>query len=87
VLRPAGQLRFYEHVIARQLVGASLQRVADATFWPRVAGGCHLSRDTGAELERGGFTIEHCERFSFIPGPPVPSIPHILGVARRGARA
>jgi SAM-dependent methyltransferase len=83
VLRPAGELRFYEHVVAHRPVAAALQRLADATFWPRVAGGCHLGRDTGAELERAGFTVERCERFTFTPGPPVPPIPHILGVARR----
>lgn len=87
VLRPAGALRFYEHVLARHLVAASLQRFADATFWPRVVGGCHLSRDTGAEIERAGFKIEHSERFAFSPGPPVPPLPHILGVARRREKA
>ncbi len=83
VLRPGGELRFYEHVIAHHPVGATLQRFADAIFWPRVAGGCHMSRDTGAALEPAGFTVEWCERFTFSPGPPVPPIPHILGAARR----
>jgi ubiquinone/menaquinone biosynthesis C-methylase UbiE len=83
VLRPGGELRFYEHVIAHHPVGATLQRFADAVFWPRVAGGCHMSRDTGSAFERAGFTVEWCERFNFSPGPPVPSIPHILGAARR----
>jgi SAM-dependent methyltransferase len=83
VIRPGGELRFYEHVVARGRGGALVQRIADATFWPRVAGGCHLSRDTGAELERAGFAVERCERFTFSPGAPVPPIPHILGAARR----
>jgi len=83
VLREGGDLRFYEHVIAHQPLAATLQRFADVTFWPRVAGGCHMSRDTGAALERAGFTLEWCERFTFTPGPPVPPIPHILGAARR----
>jgi ubiquinone/menaquinone biosynthesis C-methylase UbiE len=82
VLRPEGELRFYEHVIAHQPRAAFLQRAADATFWPHIAGGCHLSRDTEAELERAEFRIERSERFSFTPGPPVPAIPHVLGVAR-----
>jgi ubiquinone/menaquinone biosynthesis C-methylase UbiE len=82
VLRPAGELRFYEHVRAQGRAIASIQRLADAVFWPRVAGGCHLSRETGAELGRAGFEVERCERFRFSPGPPVPPIPHILGVAR-----
>src|SRR5215211_6392452 len=83
VIRPGGELRFYEHVVARRAMAAGLQRVADATFWPHVGGGCHLARDTAAAIERAGFTIERSERFSFTPGAPIPPIPHILGVARR----
>ena len=51
VLRLHGELRFYEHVIGANPAVASAQRVADRLFWPRVAGGCHLSRDTAVELE------------------------------------
>jgi SAM-dependent methyltransferase len=83
VIRPGGELRFYEHVVATRAVAARLQRLADAVFWPRVGGGCHLSRDTGAAIERAGFAVESIERFSFTPGAPVPPLPHILGVARR----
>lgn len=82
VLRPDGELRFYEHVLARHPVAAFAQRAADAIFWPRVAGGCHLARDTGAALADAGFAIVTAERFTFSPGPPVPPVPHILGSAR-----
>jgi ubiquinone/menaquinone biosynthesis C-methylase UbiE len=83
VIRPGGELRFYEHVVAHARMPALLQRFADATLWPRIAGGCHMSRDTAAEIERAGFVVERCERFTFTPGAPVPPIPHILGIARR----
>jgi SAM-dependent methyltransferase len=83
VIRPGGELRFYEHVVAHGPLAAGLQRAADATFWPRVGGGCHLARDTGAAIEAAGFTIERSQRFAFTPGAPIPPIPHILGVARR----
>ena len=83
VLKPGGELRFYEHVVSTKPWPSRLQRFADATFWPRVGGGCHMARDTGAAIERAGFKIERCERFPFTPGAPVPSIPHILGAARR----
>jgi ubiquinone/menaquinone biosynthesis C-methylase UbiE len=83
VLKPGGELRFYEHVVAQKPFPARLQRIADATFWPRVAGGCHMARDTLPAIEGAGFTVERSERFPFTPGAPVPSIPHILGVARR----
>jgi ubiquinone/menaquinone biosynthesis C-methylase UbiE len=83
VIRPGGELRFYEHVVAHPPLAAALQRVADATFWPRVGGGCHLARDTATAIEQAGFRIESSERFAFTPGAPIPPIPHILGVARR----
>jgi hypothetical protein len=75
VIKPGGELRFYEHVIAREPLWASYQRLLDATFWPRVFGGCHAARETGAAIER-------CKRFTFSPGLLAP-LPHILGVAWR----
>jgi ubiquinone/menaquinone biosynthesis C-methylase UbiE len=84
VLKPGGELRFYEHVISDRPVTARLQQLADATFWPRVAGGCHMSRDTAAAISDSGFRIEQCDRFPFSPIRFLPSDPHILGVARRG---
>lgn len=83
VIRPGGELRFYEHVAAERRLGRGLQRAADATFWPRVAGGCHLAREADQAIARAGFVIEQLSRFPFTPGPPVPPIPHVLGVARR----
>jgi len=83
VIRPGGELRFYEHVVSRRPFEARLQHLADATFWPLLAGGCHMGRDTAAVIERAGFRMETCDRFPFSPGPPVPAGPHILGTARR----
>ena len=83
VIRPGGELRFYEHVIADRKWEARYQRFADATFWPHVAGGCHLARDTSSGIEQAGFQIETCERFPFSPAPFIPPDPHILGTARR----
>ncbi|HEY3959896.1 MAG TPA: hypothetical protein VGL68_05225 [Solirubrobacteraceae bacterium] len=83
VIRPGGELRFYEHVIAHRKWEARFQRLADATFWPHVAGGCHMARDTETAIEHAGFVIETCERFPFSPAPLFPPDPIILGVARR----
>jgi ubiquinone/menaquinone biosynthesis C-methylase UbiE len=84
VLRPGGELRFYEHVIARcQPKRTILQLVDRSGLWPAIAGGCHPARDTGAAIEAAGFAIERSERFGFSAGPIEPSVPHILGVARR----
>jgi SAM-dependent methyltransferase len=84
VLRPGGELRFYEHVIARcQPKRAILQLADHSGLWPAIGGGCHPARDTGAAIEAAGFTIERCERFGFRASAVEPSVPHILGIARR----
>lgn len=82
VIRPGGELRFYEHVAARSPVPSMLQRAADATFWPRVGGGCHLHRDTVSAIKNAGFDIEACERFPFAALPAI-ALPHVRGTARR----
>lgn len=81
-IRPGGELRFYEHVVATKPATARLMRRADA-LWPRVSGGCHMSRDTARVIEQVGFRIETCERFGFSPSKVMPAVPHVLGVARR----
>ena len=83
VLRPGGELRFYEHVVSHKRWAARLERLADATFWPRVAGGCHTARDTAGAIATAGFEVEELDRFGFSPGAPVPPLAHILGRARR----
>jgi SAM-dependent methyltransferase len=83
VIRPGGELRFYEHVVAHAKWEARFQRLADATLWPRIAAGCHLARNTEANIERAGFQVESCDRFPFSPVPLFPPEPMILGIARR----
>jgi len=84
VIRPGGELRFYEHVRASSVGLALLQQILDATIWPRLGGGCHPTRDTRGAIERAGFITERCREFMFRPCPlPFASAPHILGVARR----
>lgn len=83
VIRPGGELRYYEHVVSAHRVAAGLQKAADLTFWPLVGGGCHMARDTTRAIAEAGFAIEEHDRFQFSPGAPVPALPHILGVARR----
>src|SRR4051794_29520444 len=80
VIKPGGELRFYEHVVSESPRVAGFQGVADH-LWTRVAGGCHLTRDTSAAIEAAGFEIEASRRFTFSPMPGV-GLPHILGRAR-----
>jgi ubiquinone/menaquinone biosynthesis C-methylase UbiE len=83
VLKPDGELRFYEHVVAHNPRLRGVQRLLDATIWPRFFGGCRTTRDTEATLTSAGFTIEERERFSFRPTLlATPVAPRILGRAR-----
>jgi len=85
VIRPGGELRFFEHVRADTPGLARLQRLLDPV-WPLFVGGCHASRDTLQAIAAAGFEIDRCERFRFPDGgPPSPTAPHILGAARRPA--
>jgi ubiquinone/menaquinone biosynthesis C-methylase UbiE len=84
VLRPDGELRFYEHVIPNCQPRRLLLQAADHTgLWPWIAGGCHPARDTTAAIQQTGFTIESSERIMFAASRFEPSIPFILGVATR----
>jgi SAM-dependent methyltransferase len=84
VIRPGGELRFYEHVRATGRVLAGVQRAADAIFWPSVSGGCHCGRDTLAGIEQAGFVIERVRRFRFCVCVLLFHVaPHVLGRARR----
>jgi ubiquinone/menaquinone biosynthesis C-methylase UbiE len=85
VLRPGGELRFYEHVQSGDHRLARAQSLADRTFWPRVAGGCHAGRDTRAAISDAGFEIDSERRFPFKPcALAVLTAPHIIGRAHRG---
>lgn len=82
VLRPGGELRFYEHVRGRGGFG----RYQDAmdVVWPRIMGGCHPNRDTLAAIESAGYRVEHCRALTFPPDATVsPVAPRIVGAARR----
>jgi ubiquinone/menaquinone biosynthesis C-methylase UbiE len=83
VVRPDGELRFFEHVASPRRAARALQRAADATVWPHLSGGCHLGRNASLLIEAAGFEIERCDRFSFRIPPLDPPKTHILGMARR----
>ena len=84
VLRPGGELRFYEHVLSNRPALALSQRAVDRVFWPRAFGGCHTARDTPAAIAAAGFEVEDQRRMWVNPVPiafPVGS--HAIGRARR----
>jgi ubiquinone/menaquinone biosynthesis C-methylase UbiE len=84
VIRPGGQLRFLEHVVADSAAQRLLQRAADATVWPLLTGGCRTARTPLEAITRAGFDIKHVRRLRFPESKvPVPAAPHVLGVAER----
>lgn len=84
VIKPGGELRFFEHVRSNDPRRARFENLVDHV-WPHIAGGCHPNRDTRSAIEAAGFELAECDRFGFSPGFPMPELAHILGVARRSA--
>lgn len=71
VLRPGGELRFLEHVRAEGLP-ARLQTLVEPV-WKRLAGGCHVTRDTVGLFEaHDAFDVVEVERvgFGLFPADP-----------------
>ncbi|MFF8387210.1 class I SAM-dependent methyltransferase [Streptomyces kanasensis] len=84
VLKPGGELRFFEHGRARGRVAPMVQRGLDLTVWPRLFGGCHTARDPLDAIAAAGFEIVAFRRLRLPErGVPLPSSPCVLGVARR----
>jgi len=83
VLRPGGTLRFLEHTIADTPGLRAVQRLADATLWPLLTGGCHTATDPAGMIAAAGFEITACRRLRFPDARfTQPSSPHVLGTAR-----
>ncbi|MFE6493495.1 class I SAM-dependent methyltransferase [Streptomyces sp. NPDC057748] len=84
VLRPGGELRFFEHVRADDRAMAVTQQALDRTVWPLMTGGCHTGRDTLGAIERAGFVVETYRRVRMPEwGIRLPTSTCVLGVARR----
>ena len=82
VLRPGGELRFYEHVLSDRPAVALSQRAVDRVFWPRAFGGCHTARDTPAAIAAAGFDVEDQRRMWVNPVPiAFPVASHAIGRA------
>jgi ubiquinone/menaquinone biosynthesis C-methylase UbiE len=85
VLRPGGELRFFEHVLSHRDAIARTQRAVDRLFWPRAFGGCHTARDTPAAITAAGFDLRDQQRLWIGPKAAVPVGTHVTGVAVRPA--
>ena len=83
MLKPGGELRYLEHVAGVGLRG-TLQKVADATVWPRLLGNCHTHRNTEASIAASGFSVEGSRREQALPRwLPVPVSELAIGRAVR----
>ncbi|MHB1501072.1 MAG: class I SAM-dependent methyltransferase [Candidatus Dormibacteria bacterium] len=82
VLRPQGELRFYEHIRGHRRAG-HLQDAVDP-LWGLIAGGCHLNRETVVAMERAGFLVGQVRSVPIrVAGVPVPGPEMVLGRAVR----
>ncbi len=70
LLKPGGRLLFAEHGLAPDPKVASWQRRINP-LWKRLAGGCHLNRDTQRILEDGGFRLDDVRAGHAMPGPRI----------------
>jgi ubiquinone/menaquinone biosynthesis C-methylase UbiE len=84
VLRPRGRLLVLEHVRADH--PGHLARWQDRLdpLWTRLAGGCHLNRDTTAVLDAAGFDTRQLRRYRDQRLFP-PASPRIQGVVETEA--
>src|SRR5882757_48316 len=83
ILRPGGELRYLEHIASAGARGR-LQRLADATVWPRLFGNCHTHRDTERAILDAGFKVDTSRREWTLPvWAPLPVSELLLGRARR----
>lgn len=85
VLRPGGELRYYEHVAERP--GSRARRWQEwldrSGLWARAGGGCRVARDTGAAIRAAGWEVlEEHEAFMGPPGAPVRRHLHGRAIAR-----
>ncbi|MDT7760796.1 MAG: hypothetical protein QOC63_216 [Mycobacterium sp.] len=81
VLKPGGELRYLEHV-ASSGGRARLQKIADATIWPRLAGNCHTHRHTEETIVEAGFRVSGARREWTLPAwAPLPVAEFAIGRA------
>jgi ubiquinone/menaquinone biosynthesis C-methylase UbiE len=86
VLKPGGELRFFEHVRSENPRKARLQRTLDRPrLWPRLGGGCHCGRESVAALRDAGLDIERIRSVDIGPSW-IHTNPHVIGRARPRGR-
>lgn len=82
VLKPGGQLIFLEHVAAAKGTSRRKWQNMINPIWKRIAGNCHLNRDTQSAIVDAGFKIESIAQESMRKAMPLVR-PTIRGVATK----
>jgi ubiquinone/menaquinone biosynthesis C-methylase UbiE len=82
VLRPGGTFLFLEHVAADERPARLAWQERLDPVWHRIAGGCRLTRRTGALVEKQGFAIEWQKRESMRKALPIVRT-SVRGAARK----
>jgi len=82
VLKPAGQLVFLEHVAAAKGTKRRQWQNRVNPFWRKLAGNCHLNRDTESAISAAGFKILEIKRESMRKAMPLVR-PTIRGIAEK----
>ena len=81
VLRPGGTFLFLEHVGAPAGTWPRRVQALLEPVWKRLAGNCHLTRETGPLLQAAGFELAPCTEEQ-LPGSTTLTGRSIRGVAR-----
>lgn len=80
VLKPGGRLLFAEHGAAPDPGVARWQRRIEDWFWPKIAGGCRLTRRPDELIAAAGFAFDRLETM-YLPRTPRPLGYNYFGVA------
>jgi ubiquinone/menaquinone biosynthesis C-methylase UbiE len=81
VVKPGGELRFYEHVRSKSPKFSQMQDRVNK-FWPYFGGGCNCNRDTLGYIKDSEFEIKEADEFNFAHSKLLaPVAPMILGIA------
>lgn len=62
VLKPGGQLLFFEHVLSDNVAVQRWQHRLNP-FWHRCAGGCQLNRPTAELITQSGFELQELQHY------------------------
>lgn len=82
VLRPGGRFVYLEHVVADEGTARRTWQHRLEPLWKRVAGNCHVTRDTAASIGAAGFELGDPQRASMRKALPLVR-PTVRGVATR----